>query len=375
MKRFFLQILFAFVLCFLPLQSVAAELDLAPYAEAFLKDSGAPGVTVAVLEKGQTLPLSVSLGTACLGQNVAMHDGMVMKLGSVTKLFTAVRILMLIEEGKITYDTPMSKFFPNFPRGDEILVRHLMAHTSGLPEMLRLEPFHSNMCKAWTPSELLKMVAAAPLDFAPGTTQKYSNSGYLVLGMMIEALTGESYQQQIKDKIATPLGMSRLQAGDDTTIVKDESCGYSNDASGQLCKPMLASLIPPLATGNLIGRAADIVRMVNLPGLLKENFIDNPPSSPHILDNGKPAQTEVHILDLNYLVSYHKGFATFRFQDRDLNLVGKAGMFPGFASWFLYDPVTQTAVAVTTNLETRTMMAMQLAVNIFEQLQHKSLVK
>ncbi|MBW2185636.1 MAG: beta-lactamase family protein, partial [Deltaproteobacteria bacterium] len=136
--------------------------------------------------------------------------------------------MMLIEDGVIGYGTPMSRFFPTFPRGDEILVRHLLAHTSGLHEMLRLEPFHSNMGKAWTAAELLKMVAGAPLDFKPGTAQAYSNSGYLVLGMMIEALSGESYDQQIREKIAAPLGMTCLQAGDDTSIIIDECCGYSS---------------------------------------------------------------------------------------------------------------------------------------------------
>lgn len=357
-------------LAFLPPTASAGELDIDSLAAQFLQESGAPGVSVSVLVKGQNDPQTVSMGVACLNYDSPMNNQSIMKLGSITKVLTAVRIQMLIEEGKLTYETPLSRFFPDFPGGLDITVWHMLTHTSGLPEVLALEPFRSNMARSWTPQEQLAVLAKTPLDFPPGTAQKYSNSGYLLLGMIIEAVTGDSFNEQVINMVAKPLGMDRLKAGDDTTIGKNHGCGYSSDNNGQLRLPMMASLSSPLASGNFIGTTADIVRLVNMGRLLELNLIDNPPSGPLLLETGKLAQKMEKIVGLDFELSWQNGLATFRFTDRPLNLVGKAGMFPGFAAWFLYDPVTETAVAVATNLETKSMEAMQLAVHIFEAKQH-----
>jgi CubicO group peptidase (beta-lactamase class C family) len=287
-------------------------------------------------------------------------------LGSVTKAFTALRVKMLIEEGALSEKTPLSHFFPDFPRGDEITIRHLLTHTSGLSEMLRIELFTSNMARPWPPQEIADMVAKQPLDFAPGSAQQYSNSNYLLLGRIIEITTGEPFAKQIQSKIAAPLGMKQLQAGDDNSIVRHEACGYAGGKPDALRKPMLASMIPPMATGNLIGTSEDIVRLVNQGRLLRDNLIDTPPTEPWVLADGRVAQTGAEFLDLSFDQSLLEGMTLFRFRDRPMTLVGKDGMFPGFASWFLYDPQTRTAVAVVTNLETKAMEAMQLAVRVLE---------
>lgn len=342
------------------------SLDLVKPIEAFLRDSGAPGVSVSVLEKGKTQPLTVARGMACLDNGVPVQPQTVMKLGSVTKAFTGLRIKMLIEEGALSEKTPLSKFFPTVPQGDEITIQHLLTHTSGLTEMLYLEPFTSNMAHAWAPQEIAEMVAKRPLDFAPGTAQKYSNSNYLMLGRIIEIISGESYEKQIQSKIAVPLGMTLLLSGNDNSIVSHESCGYAGGKPDPLRKPMMASMIPPMATGNLIGTSADIVRLVNLGKLLRHNLIDTPPAGPWILADGRAAQVVYRINGLNFNVSQLDGLVYFGLPELNMNLVGKDGMFPGFASWFLYDPQTRTAVAVVTNVESKSVEAMQLAVRVLE---------
>lgn len=350
----------------LPCLACGASLDIVKPVEAFLKESGAPGVSVSVLEKGQTQPQTVARGFACLDNEVPMQGGTVMKIGSVSKVFTGLRIKMLIEEGALSEITPLSQFFPVVPRGDEITIQHLLTHTSGLTEMLRLEPFTSNMARPWSPQEIVEIVAKQPLDFAPGTAQKYSNSNYLMLGRIIEIITGEPYAKQIRNKIAVPLGMKQLQSGDDVSIIRHESCGHAGGKPDALRKPMMASMIPPMATGNLIGTSEDIVRLVNLGRLQRHNLIDTPPTAPWVLADGRVAQTTNKFLDLEFNQSLLDGMAYFSFSDRKMNLVGKDGMFPGFASWFLYDPQTRTAVAVVTNLETKSIEAMQLAVRVLE---------
>lgn len=352
----------------LPCLAVGAPLDLATPVAAFLRDSGAPGVAIAVLERGKDQPQTLARGLACVENAVPMRADAVLKIGSVTKVFTGLRIQMLIEEGKLTADMPLSRFFPEQVRGDEITIRHLLTHTSGLPEMLRLEPFTSNMTRPWAPQEIAAMVARQPLDFTPGTAQHYSNSNYLMLGRIVEIVTGEPFDRQIQQKIAKPLGMLHLQAGDDETVLAHAACGYAGGKPGALKRPMMASMIPPMATGNLLGTAADLVRLVNQGRLVHHNLIDSPSASPWRLADGSPAVKPEHFpaQGLEFEQSLLEGMTLFRFSDRPLALIGKDGMFPGFAAWFLYDPQTTTAVAVVTNLETKAMEAMQLGVRVLE---------
>jgi CubicO group peptidase (beta-lactamase class C family) len=355
------------LLLLLPTLAMAASLDIEAPMQQFLTTSGAPGVAVSVLARGQDQPVTFARGQACLNHGVAIGPHEVMRLGSVTKAFTGVRIKMLIEEGKLGYDTPISRFFPDFPKADAITIRHLLTHTSGMPEMLRMKAFVTDMAGPWPPRRLLDLVAKQPFLFAPGTGQEYCNTGYLMLGLIIEAVTGDAFAHQIRAQVAQPLGMTSLRAGDDSTLIENEACGYRGDKSGTLFKPYLASLLPPLGTGNLIGTSEDIVRLVHQGRLLKDNPLDHPPTGPYRLDNGKMTQKHEQFLDLAYDSSFVEGLTSFRFSDRDMNLIGKSGMFPGFASWFLYDSATRTAVGVTTNLETACSAAMQLAVRTLEE--------
>ena len=359
---------FSCLLVVLPCLASAASLDLAKPVAAFLEESNAPGVAISVLERGHDQPQTLARGMACVENGVPMRADSLMKLGSVTKVFTGLRIRMLIEEGKLAEDTPLGRFFPEQVRGEEITIRHLLTHTSGLSEMLRLEPFASNMTRPWPPQEIAAMVAKQPLDFAPGSAQHYSNSNYLMLGRIVEIVTGEPFDREIEQRIAKPLGMRHLQPGDDETVLRRVACGYTNGQQGELKRPMMASMIPPMATGNLIGTSEDIVRLVNQGRLVRQNLIDSPPEGPWLLADGSPAVKAEHFPDqgLAFEQSLLEGMTLFRFSDRPLSLVGKDGMFPGFAAWFLYDARTRTAVAVVTNLETKAMEAMRLGVRVLE---------
>ena len=118
--------------------------------------------------------------------------------------------------------------------------------------------------RSYYAQELLDLIATRPLDFSPGTQQKYSNSGYLVLALIIEAVTGDGYGAQIQRFVTGPLGMRHVQPGlDDSSMYDGETaCGYSSNTGGE-CPPMAASMVPPMGTGNLVGTADDVVRLVN----------------------------------------------------------------------------------------------------------------
>lgn len=355
----------------------AAALDLETPARKFLATAKAPAVSLAVLKKGQHEPQTLALGQACVSNPVAMHDASVMKLGSVTKVFTGIRIAMLIEAGQISPETTVDRIIPDFPRGNEITVRHLLAHTSGLPEMLRQPAIVSMLAKPWQPEEVLNHLKTLPLDFTPGTRQQYSNSGYLLLGMIIEALTGESYAQQIRQQVAEPLGMKTIQAGDDKTLIAHEACGHNSNPQGQWQKPVMASQHLAFATGDLLGTAADTVRLVNLGQLLRRGLPDVKQLAPYTLANGQTVirQESFPELALELESSQLEGLVWYRLPRTGMQLIGKDGMYPGFASWFLYDPVTETAVVALTNLETRALELLLLAIDVLEQQREANLPK
>lgn len=350
----------------LPILVYAVPVDLAPILNDFLKATGTPGISVSVMEKGASEPYTLSLGLACVGNHVLLNDSTVMNLGSVTKMFTALRIEMLIQSGQLTAGTPISKFFPDFPKGKEILVRHLVNHTSGIPDFLRIEPFTSNLARDWTPAEMLDGIKKAPLKFDPGTQQEYSNSGYFLLEQIIEKVTGRSFQDVVQHDVAEPLGMHHLAPGSDFNIVMNEACGYSQDKQGNLTKPMKVSFGPSIGSGNLVGTAEAVIRLVNMGKLLKDNLLDNPPQSPERLDNGQIAKRFVQWEDMAFDQSFLNGMTGFFFHDRKMTIIGKSGMYPGYASWFLYDPATKTAVAVCINQEARSMEAMRVGIQVFE---------
>lgn len=366
-----------FWLMLLPLYTGAATADktadittaIAPLVDKFLSQSHSPGVQVAILNKSDEKPITIAKGMADLSNTVPMTDEHICKMGSITKMFTALAIHLLIQEKKLAYDTPLSTFFPDFPNADNIEIRHLLTHTSGLVKMLTIKNVFENLCKPLSASYIMGEVQEVEPLFAPGIRQKYCNTGYLVLGKVIEKITGHSFETEIQSRVLPALGMTHTRQGDDLTLIKKEARGYRTDKSGEIVKAANASMVPPLATGNFIGNAADIVRFVHIGRLLKNNFIDTPFAGFWVLDTGKPAVTTGTYKQLAYEMGWRDGYAIYRITAPEkMTLKGKAGMFQGFCAWFLYDAQTQYGLAITVNDETKSMDALILAVNIFQTL-------
>lgn len=331
-------------------------------------DPNLPGLSIAVLKKGENDPISVTFGTACIGNNVPMTTENKIKMGSVTKVFTASLIHRLIEEGKIEYDTTIDRLFPKFPNGNIIKISHLLNHTSGIVDMLSLPEVNTNMTKNWSPEELIAMVGAKPLLFQPGTDQKYCNTGYLMLALISERVSGLSYDVQIQKYFHEKLGMESLTVGNDSAIVPELSCGYTSSAETGLGLPMMASIAVAKGTGNLEGSPRDVVRLVNLYKVLKNNILDTIPLTPLKLANGENAQFTTKYGDLELTTSYLDGCTLFIFKNPKITLVGKLGAFPGFGTAYLYDQKTQIAIAVSVNNEKYLVQALIIGMKILNEL-------
>ena len=327
-----------------------------------------PGLSVAVLHNGQDAPVTAAFGTASLENPTPATTASRFKIGSITKVFTATLIHRLIEEGRLSYDTPISRFFPAYPNGKGITVRNLLEHTSGIPEMLALPAVQQNLARYWSAEALIDLVAKQPPLFKPGTRQMYCNTGFLMLAVIAEKITGQPYAEQIRAIFVDKLGMKSLLVGVDGAVVPRLVSGYSG-SNGEMQLPMAASIAIALGTGNLVATPDDVVRLVNLDRLLKNKVLETLPLRPLVLSDGKEAV--VTSKSNHYLSSELDGCTLFLFSQPKIDLIGKLGSFPGFGTAFFYDRQTGYAVAVSVNNEIAIPDAIALGAEILEALRRR----
>lgn len=213
--------------------SVAAPAMAAPETATFTKQVDAfveqemraekvPGVSVAVLRGGEIV-LAKGYGVANVEHNIPVTPQTIFQSGSVGKMFTAAVVMRQVEQGKMSLDDPLTKYIPDAPASwRPITVRHLLTHTSGIPNVGEEFDFKRN----YTDDELIKSFAALPLSFQPGARYSYSNSGYVLLGIIIERATGRFYGDILKTDIFDPLGMKTARVISDRDIVPNRAAGY-----------------------------------------------------------------------------------------------------------------------------------------------------
>lgn len=162
---------------------------------------GWPGATVIVTRDGKPV-FRKAYGLANVAEDTPMQPDMQLRIGSITKQFTAVGILMLEEQGKLSVKDDVRKYLPDFPdKGSTITIEHLLQHTSGIPNYTALKGFRDLPDEGVTLRQVFDVFAREPLDFAPGDRYSYSNSGYFLLGLIIEKLSGMKYHDFVAKNI------------------------------------------------------------------------------------------------------------------------------------------------------------------------------
>ncbi len=220
---------------------------------------GEPGLAVTVIRKGRVLHRA-AYGMANLELGVALTPGHVFRIGSVTKQFTAALIMMLAEEGKLAVSDPITKFLPDYPtEGRTITVEHLLTHTSGIQSYTDMPAWLGLQRKDLSLAELIDLFKNEPMQFAPGARWRYNNSGYILLGAIIEKVTGQKYADAVRERIFTPLGMtdSRYDATDE--VIPRRAAGYARAGSRIVNAPYL-SMTQPFAAGALISTVDDLAK-------------------------------------------------------------------------------------------------------------------
>ena len=190
----------------------------------------------------------------------------VYEIGSTSKQFTATAIMMLVEEGKVRLDDTITKYFPEAPQAwSRITIRHLLTHTSGIQNHVAvphwLDVFRTNLAFETTPprDELLKMFFKLPLEFQPGETWAYDNTGYYLLGIIIEKASGKSYWQFLDERIFKPLGMNATRSTDPQPIVRNRASGYEWKNDHFENRPVLLPAIA-FSAGSLLSSVEDIAK-------------------------------------------------------------------------------------------------------------------
>jgi len=250
------------------------------------------------------------------------------RIGSITKTFTAVMILQLIEEKKLKLATLLSKYFPKFPNAKKITIEHLLKHRSGIHNFTDDQEYLSYMYKQKTQAELMEVFMKLSSDFEPGEKHVYSNTNYVLLGMIVEKITKGSYSDALSKRITGKLGLQNTYCGATSDLNKNESRSYFFDANNWVFQNETDMSIP-LAAGMIVSTAEDLVKFfegIFAYQLLKEETVDQ-----------MIIQQDGYGMGINSIPFYE----TFAY--------GHNGSLDGFQSLASYFPNEKVSVAFSAN--------------------------
>lgn len=215
--------------------------------------------SVLVTKGGETL-FSQGYGLANVEHRVPNAPDTKFRLGSITKQFTAMAILILNEQGKLKLDDPIGKYIDDAPKAWEgVTIHHLLTHTSGVHSYTSDLEYAMKMAHPETVKTMIARFKGKPLDFKPGEKFSYSNSGYFLLGAVIEKVTGKSYQAFLKAAIFDPLGMKDTGYDHPKTVLPHRASGYMRGPAGLENAPYL-DMAQPYAAGSLYSTVEDLAR-------------------------------------------------------------------------------------------------------------------
>ncbi|NOT33725.1 MAG: serine hydrolase [Candidatus Eisenbacteria bacterium] len=221
-----------------------------------------PGAAILVARNGKPI-YRRAFGLANLESKTPVRPEMEFRLASVTKQFTSALVMQLVEQGKLDLDADVTRYLPDFPtHGERITIQHLLTHTAGLSDLTSNPEFMARREQAHSSQQLLDQFKDKPLGFKPGSRWAYSNSGYILLGAVIEKVTGRTYAQCLESQIFAPIGMTHSRYGTDEPASANETRGYRRDAGKRLpAEPI--SMTVPFAAGAIVSSVDDLLKWDN----------------------------------------------------------------------------------------------------------------
>jgi len=235
-------------------------------ANALVEEGLLPGLSLAVMRRGEMLHAK-GFGSANLETGTPVTAETVFRVGSVSKQFIAVSLALLAEDGRLSLDDPLSRFLPLFPRAGDITLRQMIHHTSGLGNYTETEPreeFFRHARLDYGDAELLAAMAnTSPLfKFEPGAGWAYSNTAYVLLGLVVQVVTGEPYGAFLRRRLFEPAGLIHTSVDDAGEVVSNRASGYTAkpDRPGEVRNAEFISMTFPGAAGAMRSTAPDLCR-------------------------------------------------------------------------------------------------------------------
>jgi CubicO group peptidase (beta-lactamase class C family) len=280
-----------------------------------------------------------SFGSANIEWHVSNAASTRFHIGSLTKQFTAASILLLAERGKLRLDDPVSKYLDNPPAAwNGITLLHLLTHTSGIVSITDLPREQAALTRGGTPAEIIERFRNQPLLFPPGTQARYSNSGYILLGMVVEKASGEPYATFLQKNIFDPLGMRDTGVDNGIDVVENLASGYRLQA-GKLVHPEFVDMQIPFAAGDLYSTTGDLARWED--GLFGGKLL-HPDSLKRMITPG------MGDFGLGVVVT----------QEQGERVISHTGGIQGFVADLRYYPDKRIAVIVLSNTESKETLAL-----------------
>jgi CubicO group peptidase (beta-lactamase class C family) len=295
-----------------------------------------PGLAI-IVTKGEETILRKGYGLADLEHGIPIEPNTVFRLGSISKQFAAVAILLLEQDGLLKVTDDIRVHLPDYPtHGELITIEHLLTHTSGIPNYTALEGFFGPSSRLDNSTvELMEVFKDLELEFKPGTRFSYSNSGYLLLGAIIEAVSDKTYANFVNDRIFQPLGMSSSYYGSNVRLIPNRARGYDQTEVGYQHSPYLSMTIPH-AAGALLSTIEDLNVWQN--ALLAGDLIPLE-SLERAWTSGVLQNEDQTGYGYGWGIGYHEG----------LKVVTHDGGINGFSTYGVSFPNEQVYVAVLSN--------------------------
>jgi CubicO group peptidase (beta-lactamase class C family) len=305
------------------------------YIQGEMQKRQIPGLALLVIRDGK-ITKSQGYGFSNVELQVPVKPETIFQSGSMGKQFTATAVMMLVEEGKLALDDPLTKFFPEAPPAwRNVKIRHLLSHTGGFTDY----PDKFDFRRDYSEDELIKIVEGIALSFPPGSKWAYSNLGYLTLGVLIHRVTGQFYGDFLHDRIFQPLGMN-TRIINEADIVPNRAAGYRLVKGELKNQEWVSPTLNTTADGSLYFNIVDLAKWdaaLYTEKLLKRASLEQM-WTPVVLNDGKPN-------------SDHYGFGWFIHDVHGHHIIEHGGAWQGFTtniSRYVDDKLT---VVVLTNLE------------------------
>jgi len=281
---------------------------------------------IAIRHQGKLI-YQKALGQADISKGIPATPQTIYRIGSISKTFTATLIMQLIENGQLSLDTSIDKFFPELNNADKITIEHLLRHQSGIYNFTSDEHYVQWMEQSISAEALLDTIKKYPSDFTPGDETAYSNSNYVLLTLILEDLTETKYAHLIHEKIVTPCGLTHTYLGKKITPKNNEALSYNKGQTWQVSTETDMSV--PLGAGAIVSTPADLTKFYTC--LFKDELVCE------------------STLQTMQKIENRMGIGMFRIPFHSKKGYGHTGGIDGFQSMAAYFPEEELAIAYTGN--------------------------